>query len=175
MLGLDHTLITRRASVGSSGRKDRPSSTWNQLLTTGWTGPDGSKRFRFPLYLRAEHPPDLIARVCQAVPNLSKTWHGFRIREHQDLRRPQNTPIQMPTQMWVLPHMVGIKEKEARLHYSAEFLKRPRSPDSSLASSRSCDSAPAWQACGSAPPFEDGHDDVLRFKSAFAGMTEFTG
>jgi len=74
-----------------------------------------------------------------------------------------------------LPRMVGIKEKEARLHYSAEFLKRSRSPDSSLASSRSCDSAPAWQACGSAPPFEDGHDDVLRFKSAFAGMTEFTG
>ena len=35
ILGLDHTLITRGASVGGIGQKDRPASTWNQLLTTG--------------------------------------------------------------------------------------------------------------------------------------------
>jgi hypothetical protein len=33
--GLDNTLITRGASVGVIGQKDRPAYTWNQLFTTG--------------------------------------------------------------------------------------------------------------------------------------------
>jgi hypothetical protein len=104
MLGLDHTLITPRASVGVIGQKRPTLSTWNQLLTTGsdWSG-WGRNGFdsRYTL-VGAEHPPDLIARVwTRRSPTFQKTWHGFRIREHQDLRRPQNTPIQMPTQMWV--------------------------------------------------------------------------
>ena len=97
---LDHTPGFRGGHRAEKTDPHPPGISYLRLVGLSRMGRNGFDS-RYTL-VGAEHPPDLIARVwTRRSPTFQRTWHGFRIREHQDLRRPQNTPIQMPTRMWV--------------------------------------------------------------------------